>query len=328
MAGALLLLLGACRPTTVAEAETKRDARWLEENGSPEAVAALGRLADKDAKAAAWLQAHATDDSSVYIAAWEATERGAPWGPGVLRSALTDPVRAEIAASAMKRKSPALTPFLPDLDAAVGRVQGSRASTVASLLASMSGPAEPVIERLLLGAATRGAMCRGVASAESSDAARVVLMRVPAEARDDGGCLEAVTQLGATDPKVFDWLAESSEVGLLRSVGKSTGMPCPKLVELWTAVFDKRPAKDAPGLAIPLGAGLERCAPALDAMLAARLDQGDKATIVVEAVDPYKASTHDLKATCAALARAGRNRKLARRTQERAQDAVAHGCPR
>jgi hypothetical protein len=324
----LFLLLAACKPTSVAEAETKRDAKWLEENGSPETIAALGRLADKDPKTADWLQGHATDDSSIYIAAWEATERGAAWGTATLRSALTDPVRAESAASAMKRKSPALAPFLADLEAAVGRVEGSRASTVASLLASMSGPAEAAIERRMLDTKTRGAMCRGVASADSSEGARAVLMRVPAESRDDAGCLEAVTQLAATDTKVFDWLAADSEVGLLRYVGKSSGMPCAKLAELWKAALEKRPAKDALALSIPLGVGVDRCAPALDGLLAAKLDQGDAAIIVIYGVDPTKPSTHDLKATCAALTRAGTNPKLPRRTQERAQDTVAHGCPR
>jgi hypothetical protein len=334
MAGALLvvsiaLALGACKPTSVAEAEKKADAKWLEDNGSPEAVSALGRLADKDPKAADWLQAHASDDSSVYIAAWEATERGAAWGPATLRSALLDPVRAETAASAMKRKSPALATFTSDLESAVGRIEGTRASTVASLLASMTGPtSDAAIERRLGDAKTRGAMCRGVGSADSSEGARAVLMKAPPEHRDDVGCSEAITQLAATDAKVFDWLATESEVGLLRVVGKSSGMPCAKLSDLWKEALEKRPAKDAPALGIPLGAGIERCAQALDAMLAEKLDQGGATTIVIDGVDPYKASTHDLKATCVALGRAANDRNVPRRSQERAQDAIAHGCPR
>ena len=326
---AIALSLIACKPTSVAEAEAKGDAKYLEDNGSPEAVAALGRLADKDAKAADWLESHAGDDSSGYIAAWEATERSAAWGPRVLHSALLDATRAETAASAMKRKSPALATFLPDLEAAVARVQAGRASTVASLLASMSGPQpEAAMERRLADAATRGAMCRGVGSADSSDGARAALMRVPPESRDDAGCLEAVTMLASSDPKVFDWLAGASEVGLLRGVGKSSGMPCPKLAELWKAALEKRPSKDAPALAIPLGVGIDRCARELDPMLAEKLDQGDVATVIIDAVDPFKASTHDLKTTCGALERASTNKKVPRRSQERAQDALSHGCPR
>src|SRR5205823_12588762 len=81
-----VLGLASCKPTSVADAENKGNVEWLAENGSPEAVAALGRLADKDTKAANWMESHAGMDPGVYIAAWEATERGAAWGPSTLKS--------------------------------------------------------------------------------------------------------------------------------------------------------------------------------------------------------------------------------------------------
>jgi hypothetical protein len=323
-----LVLAGSCKPQNVAEAEAKGDVKWLAENGSPEAVSALGRLADKDPKAASWLEAHATTDSAVYIAAWEATERNAGWGPSLLRSALLDTARADAAASAMKRGSPTLVQFIADLEGAVGRVEGTRPSTVAAVLASVGAPASTVIERRLADPKTRGAMCRGIGSTDSSAESRAVLLRVSTEARNDAGCLEAVTNLALVDPKVFDWLASSGETGLLRHVGEANGMPCAKLAALWRTAIDKRPASDHGALAIPLGAAIKRCPPEMDAVLAQSLDNPASAPLVIAGVDPYDRSTSELRATCSGLRRASLYGKIPRRSAERAQDAVLHGCPR
>lgn len=323
-----LFLLGACKPHNVAEAEGKGDVAWLEANGSPEAVSALGRLADKDAKAAAWLESHASTDSAIYIAAWEATERAAAWGPNLLKNALTDPVRADAAASAMKRGSASLTQFLPDLEGAVGRVEGTRPSTVAAVLASIGTPASTIIEHRLGDPKTRGAMCRGIGSADSSQESRGVLLKVSTDARNDPGCLEAVTSLSLVDPKVFEWLASSSETGLLRHVGDANGMPCAKLANLWRTAIEKRPATDHGALAIPLTAAIKRCPNDMDSVLASSLENNASAPLVISGIDPYDRSTHELKTTCSSLQRVSSNGKIPRRSAERAQDAVTHGCPR
>src|SRR6516165_680550 len=112
---ALLLLLAGCKPSTVAEAEARGNIAWLEQNGSPEAVAALGRLADADPKAFTALQARAEFEVQPYKAAWAAVVRSAPWGAALLRAGLADPRRADAAASAMHKHDPHLAPFVPDL---------------------------------------------------------------------------------------------------------------------------------------------------------------------------------------------------------------------
>lgn len=327
-AASLVVLALGCKPTSVADAETKGDVKWLEDNGSPEAVAALGRLADKDPKAADWMQANAGPDPGVYIAAWEATERGAEWGPATLHAALADPARAEVAASGMKRGSPKLTPFVPDLAGAVSRVEGTRPSTAASVLASAGAAASSTIEGRLNDGKTRGAMCRGIGSADSSPESRALLLRVPAESRDDPGCLEAVTQLAIADQATFDWLAARGETGLLKHAGEGAGMPCPRLAELWRTAIAKRPPAEHGALAIPLGGAIRRCTAELDTMLPTLLDDKSAAPLVIAAIDPYDRSTTDLKQTCAALRRAVVNPAVPRRSAERAQDALAHGCPR
>jgi len=62
-AAVVVLLLGvafaSCKPKTVGQAEADRDVKTLSENASPEAIAALGRLADTDTKALAALEARA-----------------------------------------------------------------------------------------------------------------------------------------------------------------------------------------------------------------------------------------------------------------------------
>lgn len=322
----VLLVLG-CRPHNVAEAEAKGDVSWLEDNGSPEAVSALGRLADKDIKASNWLESHASTDSSVYIAAWEATERHAEWGPPLLKSALQDPTRADAAASAMKRGSPTLTQFIPDLASALGRAEGTRPSVAAAILASVGGAASPVIEQRLIDPSTRGAMCRGIGSTDSSAESRAVLLRVSTDARDDVGCLEAVASLALVDTNVFDWVAKSGEPGLLRHIGTANFMPCATLAKLWSTVIERRPTSDHGALAIPLDAAIKRCPWEMDAVLAPPLANDALAPLVIAGIDPYDRSTRELKTTCAALAVAQHSAKIPRRSIERAQDALSHACP-
>ncbi len=96
--------------------------RWLTDDASPQAMAALGRLADSDPRAVAALEKRSSIDVNAYIAAWEAVTRGAPWGTTFLRTALADPTRSDTAATALPRRDPRLIPFGPDLEGAVVRL--------------------------------------------------------------------------------------------------------------------------------------------------------------------------------------------------------------
>jgi len=66
----------------VSEAEDRDDVAWLAANASPEALQALGQVADKDPAAQKALSERATsnNDVNVYLAAWAAVLRNAPWG--------------------------------------------------------------------------------------------------------------------------------------------------------------------------------------------------------------------------------------------------------
>ena len=119
---AVALVFAGCKPANVTEAEAKHDVDWLASNDSPEAVAALGRLADGDAKALQVLEKRASTDVNTYIAAWSAVTRIAAWGATFIRTALNDPTRAEMAASALPRRDPRLLPFANDRESAVVRL--------------------------------------------------------------------------------------------------------------------------------------------------------------------------------------------------------------
>src|ERR1700722_8929126 len=132
---AVSFVLFACTPKNVTEAQEKGDIAWLDANGSPEAVSAIGLMADANSRASDVLSARAAYDVNAYIAAWSATERDAPWGPALLRSGLADPTRAEAAASAMERKDGRLAAFVPDLESALMRIAASANNgAVASVL--------------------------------------------------------------------------------------------------------------------------------------------------------------------------------------------------
>ena len=129
VAALALALVTGCKPKTVGDAERRGDVAWLDAEGSGEAVAAIGRLADNDAHAAQVIDARAATDVNAYIAAWAATGRGAAWGTPTLRTGLGNPTRAEMTASVMTRKDPRLVPFIPDLEGALVRLAGEPART-------------------------------------------------------------------------------------------------------------------------------------------------------------------------------------------------------
>jgi hypothetical protein len=317
----------ACRPKTVGEAETRGDVAWLEQNGSPEAVAALGRLADTDPKALAALQARTPFEVQPFRAAWAAVVRGAPWGGAMLRGGLGDPRRADAAASAMQRHEAHLGAFLTDLEAALVRLSGSpENANVAGTLASMGPYARASIERRLIDPSTRGAMCRGIASGGADADARATLTDVPEAARDDASCVDAVVRVASDDDRVLTWMAERGEPGILGWAGKSDALPCAQLHVAWARALASRPPTSYKALTVPLAYATKRCPGEMDGVLADAIIRLPPAReTVVRAIDPFETYGDALRATCAALPTLAGSRESAL-VRERASDALGHAC--
>ncbi|MDB4942944.1 MAG: hypothetical protein JWP97_2478 [Labilithrix sp.] len=315
-----------CAGKTVAEAESKHDVAWLADDGSPLAVAALGRLGDSTPAAVAALERRATGDVNAYIAAWEAVTRGATWGTTFLRSALADPLRADTAATALPRRDPRLVPFGPDLEGAVVRLAaGHRGSVVAGVLASIGPTAHAQVERRLLDPKTRGAMCDGVGLPEASGDAKSLLLAVPPDARDHAACVDVILSLAAIEDVVLDWLAVNAEPGLVGATAKST-LPCPRLGILWSKALVERAPETHSALAVPLSVSLRRCASTLDPIIADLLLKAPRSRgCIMQAIDPYSAEASDLRRTCTALRGAWVASETGR-VRERANDALTHGC--
>ncbi len=323
----LSLVFCACTPRTVAEAERRGDVAWLDAEGSGEAVAALGRLADKDPRAVQVLDARAGTDVNAYIAAWTATVRGATWGAATLRTGLGSPSRAEETASVMTRKDPHLVPFVPDLEGALVRLAASKHNTaIAAVLGSIGSEADAAITRRLADSVTRGPLCRGIGSPDASASARRVLLRVPVASRDDESCVEAVLLAASQDDATLDWLASSAEPGLLSVAGSRDAFPCARLSQAWAKAFVSRVADLGSGLTVPLHNAIARCARSLDPVLAPALGTGLPVyELIIAGLDPFGTEVQDLPQTCAALRPLYVGRGSAY-TRERSRAAAIHGC--
>jgi len=328
--GLLLLALAvaalACRPATIAEAEAKGDVPWLEQNGTPDAVAALGRLADKHPEAATALRSREFD-AFAFRAAWAAVLREATWGSAMLREALANPKQADLAASGMGRREPHLVSFLAELDGALVRLSASTQNfNVSSALASAGPSARQTIERRLLDPSTRAAMCRGIASNDADIDAHNALLDVPERARDNPACVDAVARVAAQDEAALAWLGERGEPGLLSAAGKEDALPCAKLHALWAKAFVARPPTLYPALTVPLGHAVRRCAAEMDGVLAdAIVRLPGTHGVIVEAIDPWANYGGALRATCAALVSVASGKDTAF-VRERASDALFHTC--
>jgi hypothetical protein len=322
-----LLTSASCKAKTVGDAERAGDVNWLDANGSQEAVAALGRLADDHPKAVDAINARANRDIAAYIAAWNATVRGVSWGPATLRTGLADPARAEDAASAMGRKDGHLVPLLPDLETALVRLAAGRNNVaLASVIASAGPAADLIVTRRLEDPTTRGALCRGIGSPDSSTDAQRVLIHVSASARDNESCVEAVLKLAKDNDAALTWLATSAEPGMLSAAGSHEEFPCTRLKPLWATVLAMRPEATHPALTVPLLNAVRRCAAMLDPVLAEGLLHDPQAYgLIVSGIDPYGTETEDLKLTCAAL-RSSAGARGSSLTRERASEAISHGC--
>ena len=302
--------------------------RWLDENGSPDAIAALGRMADTDTRAMSALVARSSFDAGAFGAAWAAVVRRIPWGTVVLKDGLADPKRADLAASAMQKGDPRLVAFLADLEGALIRLSASPQNlNVATALASIGPPAHESLIRRLVDASTRNAMCRGIASPAADADARKALLAVPEGARDAPSCVDAVVHVAAEDESVLTWLAVQGEPGLLGAAGGSPALSCARLHVAWTKALAARPAEAYPALTVPLGYAVKRCSAEMDGVLAdAIVRLPNTRSVVVEAVDPFATYGGALQATCAVLpsvASSGHDSAIVR---ERASDALLHAC--
>jgi hypothetical protein len=297
----------------------------LEQAGTADAVAALGRLADKDESARAALDRRADTDINVFIAAWAAVLRNAPWGADFLRKGLADPARASLAAQAFPRRDTRVAPFTNDLDQAVVRLSSSlQGAVVASVLASIGPAAHASVEKRLIDPKTRGVMCEGIASPDASGDAKSTLLAVPVEARDNQACVNAVSSLAKTDDVVLGWVATGAEPGLLTVAGKGD-LPCPRLAEAWRRALTERPHETFPALSVPLSFALSRCSRDLDPVLAGLINQAPASrACIVQAIDPYGAGSSDLKETCKVLPLAVRTGDG--RTHDRANEILSHAC--
>jgi hypothetical protein len=317
------IFVGACGPKNVVEAENERNVRWLSENPTGESIAALGRLADNDPRALGALEGR-KQDLNVYVAAWAAVTRNASWGTTFLESALSDPARAELAASAMPRKDARLVPFIAELEGAVSRLAaGKRGSVLAGLLASVGPQAHAAVERRVLDAKTRGAMCDGIGLPEASGDAKSLLLAVPPEGRDHPSCVSTVLELASSEDVVINWMGTGAEPGLLGAMAKGT-LACPRVAFVWKRALSDRAPDSA--LTVPLQRSISRCTTALDAVLGEQLTKTPRArTTIVNAIDPYGNELASLKDTCVALKSGAANAEPPI-IRERANDAVTHGC--
>jgi hypothetical protein len=329
---ATLALFGAggasgCKPSSVADAESKGDVAWLDAEGSPAAIEAIGRIADKDTEAVTVLQGRAKFDVSAYIAAWGGVKRGAKWGSDLLHAGLQDPARAEVAASAVEGKDPAIEPFVPDVEAAMTRLAATGAtSTLAAVLAAAGAPAHDAVVRRLADKVTRGAMCGGISVATGSADARAVLRSVPATSRDDQTCVGAVTMLAATDDATLKWLAEQAEPGLLGAAGRLPTLECPRLQRLWTGALAARGGSQAGAMTVALANAVKRCPAEMDGVIADAIKtKPDALSAAIGAIDPFSPDDRSLRATCASLQLVAPMHTTPI-LKERATDAIAHGC--
>ncbi|HVJ94087.1 MAG TPA: hypothetical protein VM580_30065 [Labilithrix sp.] len=323
---ALSVLAAACSPKTAAEAETRKDVAWLAANPTGESVAALGRLADSDPRALAALEERAEKDVNVHIASWAAITRDAKWGGTLMRASLGDPMRAEMAASALPRSDRRLVPFIEDIEGALLRLSaGKRGSVLAGILASIGPEAHAAVERRLLDAKTRGAMCDGIALPEASKDARTVLLAVPADARDSPACVAAILGIAANDDVVLDWIATDAEPGMLGAAAKSP-LPCPRLAPMWAKALTERPPQTHSAITVPLQWSVSRCATTIDSVLADVLAKSPRVrATILQGIDPFGTELSSLKETCSAL-KQGFMKGESAVVRARAAEALSHGC--
>ena len=330
LAGAVAAGVAGCEPSSVEDAEARGKVAWLARQNSVAAVAALGRLADSDERAVEVLEERAEAGStSTFVAAWEATRRGAAWGPPMLKEALGREAVAEKAALAMGRGDAKLALFLPELEAALVALEekGHRGLPVATLLASAGDAAEASVRARLGDGRTRGAMCQALQAPEASPAAHRALYAVTPSARDHAACMEVVLRRAEVDEAALQWLGAEAEPGLVGEASESPRVACDKLRALWAVAFARRSALDAAGLEVPLAAALRRCPRELDGEVSRCLrKQMAWRETILGALDPRGPLASTVPLTCVEVANVSKGDTP--RAQERAEELTRGGCRR
>jgi hypothetical protein len=318
--------VAGCDPSTVADAEARGKAKWLDTQGSPEAVAALGRLADKDPEAAQLLEARSKFDVNAMVAAWSGVKRSQAWATNLLKAGLADSKRTEFAASSMARQDPLLVPFVPDLEAALARqTSGGPAASLGTLLASVGPAAHAAIVKRLADGATRTAMCTGIGTSDASADARTLLISVPPTSRDSSSCVDTTIALAAASDATLAWLGGQAEPGLLTAAANAPAFPCARLHVAWTHALSERPPEQQGALTVPLSAAIKRCSQQLDGVLADSLRTGTWNNLVVQSLAPYAVQDATLTATCAGLPHID-TKGMSSVLKERQGDILAYGC--
>ena len=218
--------------------------------------------------------------------------------------------------------------FVDPLENALVRLSASQQNgNVAGTLASAGPPAHSAVERRLVDASTRDAMCRGVASKYGDPDARGTLYAVAPASRDAPGCVEAVVRLASDDDWSLAWLAERAEPGILGAAGKLDLVPCARLHVAWVkALLAARPAAQYAALTVPLAYAVSRCPVQIDGVLADTIVHLPAARgLVVQAIDPFAHYEESLHATCAALPTVASSAE-GPKDRERAGDALTHIC--
>lgn len=296
----LTLLLAACSPASVAEAEARHDVSWLSAHESRESYEALGRLADHDSRAASILSQR-TGKRDVYHAAWQGHLRGAAWGDNVLRTGLSATSEIPLAVAELPPGNPHLDPFALDLERSVGLARGDDAVAAAALLASIGSDAHAQLLRLVDNPATRDAACQGLRAETTSEDSRLVLTTTKPEARVSPSCKRTVLAHAAIDSKVLAWVGASGETELIASA--STGLECPQVSQLWESVFSS--TRDGlTELQPALTASTTRCPETLDPLLSRTLPSTPRVrAMILRSLDVETTHAEQLGATCRQLPR-------------------------
>lgn len=303
----LLAAVAGCHPSTVTEAEAQRDVAWLGDHPGRASMEALSRLADHDERAREVLMKR-RGDADVYVAAWQAHTRGAPWGEKVLRAGLVSPDDLPLVVGAIPSSHPRLAAIAGDLASGVRAGKGESAAAAAALLASVGPAAEPPLAELVASADTRDAACAGLASPQATPEARMILVRATADARTSPACRTTIFRHASIDGRVLDWLGREGEASLIAaSVEK---LDCPKQGALWDRVFassreslvDVEPA---------LAASMSKCAAQVDPVTARALPGTRRArSAILHALAVEDAHAEKLEATCKQLPRLSHGRSV------------------
>src|ERR1700733_12860756 len=152
----VVVVLLSCAPVSIDEAERKGNVTWLDQNGTPDAIAAIGRLADRSDAARTVIETRSAYDADAFRAAWGAVVRGADWGTTLLRAGLADPKRSDLAASAVDKHDARLAAFTADLEQALERLSATTQNFhVASALGAVGAKAHDAVLRRLGDPASR-----------------------------------------------------------------------------------------------------------------------------------------------------------------------------